>query len=858
MAELSTSQLKKYNLTLCDGEAVVRNQNRINGLIGVRSKDIPAQYHGLLAKANFTGNVVNESIIWTSDVFKSEPVRLSDLHGEEHTRYNDILDDALASYASAVSTADERVRKLLYAAITYPSESAVYCADGRVVITEWGMTPVGEKAPIGMPYSIDDPDKVRTHRPGDTVSAGGDDNGDINVKGDDDLPDGRRTAPDIKTDEPDVSGTGGRPRPDNDTTGGNTGTTGGNVPEKSETSGRNTGGGGAVVPPPPGGGGAKKPWWKKWWLWLLALLALLLLIGLFKDCGGPAPVAPVPVTSPELNPDDVTLTEDSVRYVAGDRVILLITDKEKSMDSFVSDFRAKYPDADKYALSNVDTVIGRVTLVLPKEERTAMSEKLPAEFADYGLVVIPETMYKTDATANDPALQDAQKRWHFDETSVFDAWDETMGSDEIVVAVIDDGFDLSHPELAGKIVKPYNAVTHDSNVFPSKSGHGTHVAATAVGNANNGAGTAGIAPGCKLMPIQVGDRNGQMTTSAILDAVVYAIKNGADVVNMSLGMSFGPFAQFAPQHVQKNFRANMLLDEQRVWDYLFDIARQNNVTFVLAGGNENILIGLDPMQRSSNTIKVSATQPDRYKASFSNYGDMSVVSAPGVDIYNAIPGGRYTVMDGTSMASPIVAGGVALLKSKDRTLSTADIANILRETGNPSPSDVGPIVNFARALKADPALTDGDCEEVNRRYNELLQELEQLRRDHPGCIQQPDTLALPEDFTPADLTGRWKSTTTLTNMEDEEVVLYFTFDGTPSGRLDVVEPDGTTYTAPLSVSVSNDVAYIDQTAAATAPGHRGYNPYNFVIKPDRNRKAEGRARNKVEAQNQFEFRLTRI
>ena len=592
---------------------------------------------------------------------------------------------------------------------------------------------------------------------------------------------------------------------------------------------------------------------KWWWLLPLALLAGLILCFSIKSCKSNGIIS----VTPDLDSTQVVLSSDSLRYVASNRLLLLITNKEATIDEFEKAFHQKY-NADTYILSNPDTIVGRVTLTLPAEERETMEEKLPNEFSKFGLVVIPETIYKNSYESNDPDLGDSNKRWYFEECAVFDAWDVTMGSEDIVVAIIDDGFDLNHPELQGKIVKPYNAVYHTSNVTPSPSGHGTHVAATAIGNADNNQGICGIAPKCKLMPIQVGNPQGTMTTSAILDAVVYAISNGADVVNMSLGMSFGPFVQFAPLYIQKNFRTNMFLQEERVWEHLFNIAYQHNVTFVLAGGNENCLIGLDPMQRSQNTIKVSAIQPDEAKASFSNYGDMSTVSAPGVRIFNAVPGNRYTYMDGTSMAAPIVTGGCALLKSRDSNLSVTDLAQILRQTGKQSPSDVGPIVNFAKALNAEYDDSD-ECEAINERYQELLNELEELRRNHPGCIQKPDTMSIPENISVEQLTGRWKSTTTLINEQEQDVVIYFTFNGSSTAKLDIIEPNGDDYSARLNISISNDQVYIDQTEPArNSSTGKGYNPYKFVLKPNPNRKANGNAKNKIESANMFTFNLIKI
>lgn len=853
--ELGTTALKNYNLTLCEGKAVVRNQNRINGLIGVRNSIIPEEYHNLLAQATFAGGVVNETIIWTTEVFSEAPRRLSELTGEEFAKYSDILEKALRAYAQAFMNAEDSVKKLIYASITYASKESIFCANDKVVVTEWGMSRKGNSTPIGMPMLIDN-DSEGFH-PNKMANQVIEEDHDSKSKKDETSSESSQNlndGSDAKTGEVSIignsheasttQGTNNEPG-DNSLTsnqqGDNTPVDGGDVNSDVKE----------PLKPVTDTKPRKKCKW--WWLLPLALLAGLILCFSIKSCKSNGII---PVT-PDLDSTQVVLSNDSLRYVASNRLLLLITNKEVTIDEFEKAFHQKY-NADTYILSNPDTIVGRVTLTLPAEERETMEEKLPNEFSKFGLVVIPETIYKNSYESNDPDLGDSNKRWYFEECAVFDAWDVTMGSEDIVVAIIDDGFDLNHPELQGKIVKPYNAVYHTSNVTPSPSGHGTHVAATAVGNADNNQGICGIAPKCKLMPIQVGDPQGTMTTSAILDAVVYAISNGADVVNMSLGMSFGPFVQFAPLYIQKNFRANMFLQEERVWEHLFNIAYQHNVTFVLAGGNENCLIGLDPMQRSQNTIKVSAIQPDKAKASFSNYGDMSTVSAPGVRIFNAVPGNRYTYMDGTSMAAPIVTGGCALLKSRDSNLSVTDLAQILRQTGKQSLSDVGPIVNFANALNAEYYDSD-ECEAINERYQELINELEELRRNHPGCIQKPDTMSIPENISVEQLTGRWKSTTTLINEQEQDVVIYFTFNGSSTAKLDIVEPNGDEYSARLNISISNDQVHIDQTEPArNSSTGKGYNPYKFVLKPNPNRKANGNAKNKIESANMFTFNLIKI
>ncbi|MBR5211006.1 MAG: S8 family serine peptidase [Bacteroidales bacterium] len=844
--ELASTSVKTFNLTLHEGKAVVRNQKRVQGLIGVRYSMIPELYHGLLATATFIGNAVNESIVWSTDLFNTTPVRLSELEEDEYRRYKQVLTDAMQAYANALAGAEANVKQLLYCAVTYHSESSVYCADGRVVIVEWGMSPKGHPKMIGLPMSIDDFAKDKQLPPADIdesidnfksgtavesevwsdSGAASDSEPDPGLEPKSDL------APDSNPEPASKQEHDFEPKPEL----GPELKTGSRYSSSSSSKSNH---------------GSNNNWWKI----LLLLLAALLLASLWPKSCSKTDVDPV---TPELGEDDVVLSPDSLRYIAGNRLIIFLTADGADINEFVKDFRKKYSDPKKYILSNPDEIVKRVTLTLPTSEREDFEQRLPEEFEEYGVIVIPDSMYQNTYSASDPDFSDSDKRWYFEKCSVFDAWEQTMGADDIIVAVIDDGFDLTHPEFDGKVTSPYNAVTQNRTVTPSPSGHGTHVASTAVGNADNGSGMSGIAPKCKLMPIQVGDSYGRMPSSAVIDGVLYAINNGADVVNMSLGMSFGPFVQYAPLYVQKNFRANMFLQEEKIWEQIFDLAKHKNVTFVLAGGNENCLIGLDPMQRSVNTIKVSATQPDDQKASFSNYGDMSTVSAPGVRIFNAIPGSTYTYMDGTSMASPIVAGGCALLKSNDPYLTTADLARILKDTGIPSPSDVGPIVNFAKALNVGFQKTD-ECSDVNKRYHELLAELEELKRKHPNCIQTPDTLQIPKNPTLDNLYGRWKSTTSLYNHQEESVVLYFTFNGTSQGVLDIAEPDGEVFSATLAVTINGEQVEIDQLYPATSSSSNvKYNPYRFVLKPDRDRKAQGNAKNKVEKSNVFNFNLVQI
>ena len=357
-----------------------------------------------------------------------------------------------------------------------------------------------------------------------------------------------------------------------------------------------------------------------------------------------------------------------------------------------------------------------------------------------------------------------------------------------------------------------------------------------------------------------------MFTSSVIDGVLYAISKGADVVNMSFGWNLDNLRGM-PVGMQKNIILNEYLEEEAIWRKIFGMGIAKGMTFVLSGGNEDLLIGIDPKQRIDGTIRVSAVQPDKYKADFSNFGPYSVLSAPGVSIYSALPGNSYDSWDGTSMASPIVAGCVALMKSKNSALTTGDIIRILQDAGIPSPSDVANIVNFKKAMEAVPGdgtrpipPADSDCDAVRKRYQSLLDELERLKRQYPDCIAAPDTLVLPPSPKLDDITGLWKSTTPLYNNDDEEVTLYFAFDGSPTGVFILVEPSGKQFQASLDVTITGDIVGFFQRDPASAPGEsRAYTPYTTECKPNpKTRVAECVAVNQASPQEKVRFKLVKI
>jgi len=582
----------------------------------------------------------------------------------------------------------------------------------------------------------------------------------------------------------------------------------------------------------------KKPFYKKWWFWLLLLGILFVLLYLIFFCCNGNPH--LPDREGEIPPIDTTkIVEDpNGKPVISNQLILYIGSRDKTVDELVEDFKELYP-GDEYKVVYYNTEgAKRVNIEFPASEKENLKKKLNDEFTEYNLVIVDEAIYNNNLTPPDPGFSDNHKNWSYQAVKVYSAWDKTEGNPDIIVAIIDDGFDLGHPEFEGKIVKPFNIPAGNSrpNTAEGRMFHGTHVAATAIGNVGNAQGLCGIAPRCAFMPIQVGDRNGNMSTTAIIDAIFYAIDNGADVVNMSLGVPAPPGMSNLSIDEQEEIIRNTYLDDEDLWNQIFKVADDNNVTFVLAGGNDDCLIGLDAMQRTPYTINVSAINPLNRKAVFSNYGRLSTISAPGVEIYSALPDKSFGFLQGTSMAAPMVTGGVALLKSVNPDLTTQEIVQILQETGVPIDEHVkivGNLMQLSVALGAsdDSSRFKVDCPEIQKQIDSLLSEIEKLKNE---CYNSDtsENLIIPDDPKDFDFAeGVWKSTTDLFNTNSgEKVELYFEFNQDGTGEVTYLEVDGNKCYSDLTLSIDNKSLEFAQLTEALCDDSKRYMVHTFVCK----------------------------
>ncbi|HEV3407440.1 MAG TPA: S8 family peptidase [Gaiellaceae bacterium] len=292
----------------------------------------------------------------------------------------------------------------------------------------------------------------------------------------------------------------------------------------------------------------------------------------------------------------------------------------------------------------------------------------------------PNYVYETAQFPNDQYFVEL---WALHSASDVDidapeAWDTTTGSPDVTVAVVDTGVDYTHPDLATNIwanaletansrdddgngyvddVRGWDFVAGDS-VPADPNGHGTHVAGTIGAQGNNGTGVVGLNWDVALMALRAADSSGSLRTDRVVQALDYAGRNGADIVNGSFG---------AP------FPSDAIRDA---------IARYPNVVYVFAAGNDgtdNDAMPTYPCNYPAlNIICVAATTKSDARASFSNFGATSVdLGAPGEEILSTIPSAGYAWGDGTSMAAPHVAGAAALALAARPNLSPATVRDVI-------------------------------------------------------------------------------------------------------------------------------------------------------------------------------------
>lgn len=381
--------------------------------------------------------------------------------------------------------------------------------------------------------------------------------------------------------------------------------------------------------------------------------------------------------------------------IIANRLNIYFEDENTDFNQWAKDFKMAYP-SEEYRIIGWDKHVRMIQIQIPEEKRHIVREEINHKLNGHHFFVVDESIMTLRVNEN-KSSNDANIGWHIKATNLTRAWDITKGSSDVVVAIIDDGIDVNHTMFNGRFYKAYNVFTQNSTLSAGV-GHGTHVAGLAVGSADYvEKGAAGVAPKCKIMPVQVFD-NGISTFSSVASGIMYAIHNGADVVNVSIGPSFAGLDRL-PISEQEKIASTLLKNEEKVYKHIIKTANDKNVILVFAAGNDNILTSIMPECRfSENTINVAAVSPQMASAGFTNYSTGTNVSAPGVDIYSAFPSNSFKMLDGTSMAAPLVAGTIALMRSIKPDITVQQAIAALYNSGKPIDNYVPKMLLIDKAL----------------------------------------------------------------------------------------------------------------------------------------------------------------
>ena len=312
-------------------------------------------------------------------------------------------------------------------------------------------------------------------------------------------------------------------------------------------------------------------------------------------------------------------------------------------------------------------IVGNEMTVLQFDTEEQARESVSANQVK-GFVAEPDYVYKTESLS-----------WGTDRInapSYYNAYNSSQS--DLIVAVIDSGIDISHSCFNNKVIAGYDLLHNDSTP-EDECGHGTHVASTIADM------TAGFNK-VKIMPLKTSGNDGVSYTTIVSAALNYAVDAGAKVINLSLG-------GYNDNKTQRKAVENAI---------------SHNVTVVAAAGNDNVDISTCFFSPACipGVVAVAALDEGNKKASFSNYGNGVIdVAAPGVNINGAARGGGTVSYKGTSMASPHVAGALALIRSANPNYSSTDAINALKNSasnlGNSTYYGAG-IPNLANLVSGEP------------------------------------------------------------------------------------------------------------------------------------------------------------
>jgi thermitase len=248
----------------------------------------------------------------------------------------------------------------------------------------------------------------------------------------------------------------------------------------------------------------------------------------------------------------------------------------------------------------------------------------------------------SDVQSDDQYIQDKpslKQKWALEQIQALPPSQTDSCNSPVLVAILDTGIDQDHEDLYGRVTAEINLT--DSATTDDIYGHGTHIAGIITARNDNDLGIIGLAPESRLINIKVADDKGRCQTSALTDGIIWAVDNGANVINISIELR-----QSTPE-----------LEEA------IDYAWKNGAIIIAAAGNDGSETPAYPACYK-DCIGVTATQENGTLAPLANHGDWVDVAAPGLNIFSTLPDNDYGYKHGTSFATAYVSGLAALLFSE--------------------------------------------------------------------------------------------------------------------------------------------------------------------------------------------------
>lgn len=279
-------------------------------------------------------------------------------------------------------------------------------------------------------------------------------------------------------------------------------------------------------------------------------------------------------------------------------------------------------------------------------------------------------------------------------------WEESIGKKDVIIGVIDTGYDFNHPDLKNKYVSKGKDFACEDDDATDEIGHGTLIASLIAADTDNGIGIAGVAWDCRVLPAKVFNSEALGLTSWVIEAIIWLADQGVDIINFSIGLEADN-----PENLQAL---------ENAVKYAFE----KDVVLVAAAGNDAAGV-LFPAAFDDYVLAVAATDYNDSRTVWCNFGPEIDVAAPGVRVLGCVPVwfsdlglsdpalGPYGYGNGTSASAPFVSGLAALIRSVKPELTASDIMNIIRYSADDVNSDLYPgkdqFIGYGR-INAEKAL----------------------------------------------------------------------------------------------------------------------------------------------------------